>query len=83
MVALIGRRRVGKTHLIKQVFGQLYDFEMTSIQHASTATLLANFSNKLNQYANPPEPISPPKNWLDAFTLLKQHLSKKEGGPKK
>lgn len=83
MVALIGRRRVGKTHLVKQVFGRLYDFEITGIQHASTATLLANFANKLNQYANPLDPISPPKNWLDAFTLLKQYLLKKETGQKK
>jgi hypothetical protein len=28
LVALVGRRRVGKTYLVKQVYGQKIDFEL-------------------------------------------------------
>jgi uncharacterized protein len=50
MVAVIGRRRVGKTHLIKQAYGGLVDFEITGIQHSTMSLQLANFSNKRRNF---------------------------------
>src|SRR6266567_5109663 len=47
MIAVIGRRRVGKTHLVRQVFGSLFDFEMTGMQHTPLELQLTNFVNKL------------------------------------
>jgi hypothetical protein len=46
MLAVIGRRRVGKTELVWQTLGSRFDFEMTGIQHASTAAQLKKFANK-------------------------------------
>jgi len=34
MVAVIGRRRVGKTFLIRSFFNNEFDFEITGIQNA-------------------------------------------------
>ncbi len=33
MVAIVGRRRIGKTFLVRRAMEGLIDFEMTSIQH--------------------------------------------------
>lgn len=35
MVSIIGRRRVGKTFLVKSVYSDKIDFEITGIQHAA------------------------------------------------
>ena len=34
MIAVVGRRRVGKTFFIKQTYGQQIDFELTGIRFA-------------------------------------------------
>ncbi|MCU0374102.1 MAG: ATP-binding protein [Chitinophagaceae bacterium] len=82
MLALIGRRRVGKTELVWQTLGSRFDFEMTGIQHATNRAQLKNFANKYNQYAKPPIPIDVPRNWQDAFQLLKHWLSKRRSKKK-
>jgi AAA+ ATPase superfamily predicted ATPase len=78
MIAVIGRRRVGKTHLISKVFGQFLDFEMTGMQHTAMSLQLANFSSKLTEFSEPSMPIKTPVNWLEAFNLLQTYLSRKK-----
>ncbi|WP_262250415.1 AAA family ATPase [Parapedobacter soli] len=82
MIAIIGRRRVGKTHLVRKVYGPTIDFDITGLQQSSNALQLENFANKLNEYAKPSLPIRDIRNWLEAFNLLKQHLGTK-GKPRK
>jgi AAA+ ATPase superfamily predicted ATPase len=82
MLAVIGRRRVGKTELVWQTLGSRFDFEITGIQHATTSAQLKNFANKYNEYAKPSIPIAPPRNWQDAFQLLKDWLSKRRSKKK-
>lgn len=43
MIAIIGRRRVGKTYLIRHVFGEYFDFEITELQQSTTALQLEKF----------------------------------------
>ena len=43
MVAVIGRRRVGKTYLIKSVYKKKIVFEVTGLQSASKKAQLENF----------------------------------------
>jgi len=76
MVALIGRRRIGKTHLVKQVYGKHFSFEMIGAHHASTAQQLENFAIKLQEHGRKGAPLLVPKSWYDAFQLLKAHLQK-------
>ncbi|HEX9513844.1 MAG TPA: ATP-binding protein [Puia sp.] len=83
LIAVIGRRRVGKTHLIRQVFGDLLDFEMTGMQHTAMPVQLTNFTNKLTEYSKPELPIKAPANWLEAFNLLQTYLSRKRANHKK
>jgi len=44
MVAVIGRRRVGKTFLINEVYKERIMFEVTGIQNAPRPEQLGNFT---------------------------------------
>ncbi|HWK08043.1 MAG TPA: ATP-binding protein [Puia sp.] len=83
LIAVIGRRRVGKTHLIRQVLGDLLDYEMTGMQHTAMSIQLTNFTNKITEYSKPELPIKTPANWLEAFNLLQAYLSRKRSNQKK
>lgn len=74
MIAVIGRRRVGKTFLIRSFFEENFDFEITGIQAAPQGEQLKNFKLQLDKVSNNTLPIQQPKDWLDAFSLLIQHL---------
>jgi AAA+ ATPase superfamily predicted ATPase len=48
MIAVIGRRRVGKTFLIKETYKNEIVFSITGVQNASLQEQLSNFSYQLN-----------------------------------
>jgi AAA+ ATPase superfamily predicted ATPase len=77
MVAVTGRRRVGKTHLVKQVLGERFSFEITGSKDTPTKQQLIHFSKKLKEYGRKNAKLTAPKNWFEAFDLLKEHLIKK------
>jgi len=74
MVAVIGRRRVGKTFLVRSVYEKHLDFEITGIQNATMRQQLDNFTTKLNAYAQPILPFQRPSNWMGAFQMLVTYL---------
>ena len=76
MVAVFGRRRVGKTFLIKQVYQEHIVFEMTGLQKGLNKKQLQNFSLQLGIYAKSPLPIAVPPDWLHAFFMLSNFLEK-------
>jgi len=76
MIAIIGRRRVGKTRLIREVFKGRIDFEITGIYEASLSEQLENFKAKLNEHSKK-QLTATPKSWFEAFNMLKAYLSKK------
>ena len=78
MVAVIGRRRVGKTFLIKTAYAGLIDFEATGLQKGEDVEQLKNFSNQLNDTFHKGKPVLNPTNWLDAFRQLSLELDKKK-----
>ena len=82
MVAVIGRRRVGKTFLIKEVYKEHIQFEITGLQNASLQKQLNHFSFTFNQYIKSPIPMKEPSNWLEAFQLLVLYLDQKNGKEK-
>lgn len=77
MVAVIGRRRVGKTYLIKNAYGDQVDFEVTGIQKAPLTEQLQNFAFRLNATFPTNAAKSKPANWLDAFQMLITALEQK------
>lgn len=81
-LAVYGRRRVGKTFLIRQVYQRQIAFQMTGIATANTSQQLANFFSVLKEADASIVQDSLPKNWFDAFGLLKSYLQKLKA-PKK
>jgi uncharacterized protein len=84
-VAVVGRRRVGKTFLINSVYGEHLAFDLTGSQNGSTPQQLQNFADQLESYIRPFRSIPSPSNWQEAFRLLRQHLQEsfKEENAKK
>ncbi|MBL7794041.1 MAG: ATP-binding protein [Saprospiraceae bacterium] len=77
MVSIIGRRRVGKTFLVKSVYSDKIDFEITGIQHATRQEQLRNFMLQISKYSGGSFPLTEPKDWLGAFYLLSKFLELK------
>lgn len=73
LVAVYGRRRVGKTYLIKQFFNEQFDFFFTGSFQAPMSAQLALFSETLREYSGETTPL--PKNWFEAFHQLRHYLS--------
>lgn len=80
-VAIYGRRRVGKTYLVRQTFNEKFAFEHTGLQDANKVSQLAEFRLSLMRsgMTNVPKLHS----WSDAFFLLGQHLASLPKGKKK
>jgi uncharacterized protein len=72
-VAVYGRRRVGKTYLIKQFFDNQFAFYMTGTANVNMAQQLNNFFTAHNQYSKK-KLDQTPKNWFEAFENLRKLL---------
>lgn len=72
LVILYGRRRVGKTFLINRFFEGKFDFRFTGIFEEVKAVQLKNFTNELSRQTGIQYDV--PKNWTDAFELLRTYL---------
>ena len=69
-LVVYGRRRVGKTYLIKEFFNQDFSFYSSGILNANTANQLKAFNSSLIEYGGIEK--KKPENWFDAFNRLKQ-----------
>jgi AAA+ ATPase superfamily predicted ATPase len=76
MVAIIGRRRIGKTFLVRSFFGNRIDLEVTGAQHAGVKEQLENFGYLLHKLNGDDQPFSIPYSWGDAFRKLITALEK-------
>jgi predicted AAA+ superfamily ATPase len=72
LIAVYGRRRVGKTYLIRSVYEKQLVFELTGIHGVSDVRQLENFMEAIQTafHLNPALPIAPPQHWLQAFRYL-------------
>ncbi len=73
-LVLYGRRRVGKTYLIREFFNNKFSFYASGINNKNNSIQLKNFYNSLKDYGFKEEGIKQPKDWLDAFRILKKFL---------
>ena len=76
-IALYGRRRVGKTFLINQFFKNQYAFKMTGVIEGTLKDQFAAFADAMNDYGY--EMPEQPKDWMQAFIMLKNALKPKVG----
>ena len=78
-IAVYGRRRVGKTFLIRQVIGKNAVFSFSGMENASLATQLENFQLALQKKNGA---CSKPTTWLSAFDQLERYLDNLGSGKK-
>ena len=78
-IAVYGRRRVGKTFLIRQVVGDRCCFSMTGMENADMDDQLSNFYFSLR---NVWPAATPPKSWIEAFYELRKYLESLTDGKK-
>ena len=84
LVAVYGRRRVGKTYLIDETFAGRITFRHAGLSPADEdakgllRAQLDHFYNSLILFGM--EKSSKPDNWLDAVLLLEQFLQKNDDG---
>lgn len=81
-VAVYGRRRIGKTYLVRQVYAEHIVFECSGLHQKDFSQQLENFWLTLLE-ASPKEKPPMPKTWLQAFAQLKTYLNGLNGTQKK
>ncbi len=74
LVAVFGRRRVGKTYLVGSFFEGQIDFELTGLKDGTQEQQLRNFSYSLKDAQKSAMLPTIPTDWLEAFHQLKTHL---------
>lgn len=67
-IAVYGRRRVGKTFLIRQFFKNKFVFQLSGLANATTKEQLINFNLTIKRESKQNLPIA--KTWLEAFEQL-------------
>lgn len=72
-VAMYGRRRIGKTFLIKQFFKEKFDFYMTGVLDSNMSDMLEYFNAQLQSYSGREWPLA--TSWMKAFRQLQEYLS--------
>jgi AAA+ ATPase superfamily predicted ATPase len=70
-VAVYGRRRIGKTYLIRETFEDKFTFQYSGVFKASNQDQLHVFYNSLIEQGLPATEQQP-KTWFDAFLLLER-----------
>ena len=69
-VAVFGRRRVGKTFLIRETFKNRFCFYHTGLANAGMTRQLTEFKKTLGRYGK--KKFRAPKDWYEAFDFLSE-----------
>ena len=75
-VAMYGRRRVGKTFLIRQLFENEFVFNLAGLANSGTEKQLLNFNIAINHSKN--QEFELVENWLLAFDQLQTLIEKSQ-----
>ena len=73
-VVVYGRRRVGKTFLVREAFNYKFTFQHTGIANTAKSTQLEEWGKSLQKHGLKVK--GTPKNWLEAFSLLDDLIRK-------
>jgi AAA+ ATPase superfamily predicted ATPase len=74
-IALYGRRRIGKTYLVRNVFDGKFTFRLTALANVNLTKQLVNFNMALQeQYSK--ERYQDAANWMEAFQRIKMIIEK-------
>ena len=72
-VILFGRRRIGKTFLVRRFFNDRYSFHYVGAHRQKKSTQLQNFREALERYSGD-RSIPKLNNWHEAFLRLENYL---------
>ena len=72
-LVVYGRRRVGKTYLVKEFFKNSFSFYTTGVSGLNTKRQLHIFQESLAEFGD--ENKTAPKDWFEAFGRLRKLLS--------
>jgi len=79
-IAVYGRRRVGKTFLIRESYGYKFDFQYTGAAKLTSRAQLQRFRRTLKEQGLTDTPEL--ANWGDAFSELKRYINTLPDGKK-
>lgn len=83
LIALYGRRRVGKTFLVRETLGDSSTyFELTGTNGADTRTQLGHFVESFRNTFGIDLALTPPADWETAFKLLARAVESRKGNGK-
>lgn len=83
LVAIYGRRRVGKTFLVHSVFQNEIVFEFIGSPDGPLKSQLQNFSRELTKASKSRVPLEVPSSWPAAFAMLETWLEQQIQNQKK
>ena len=72
LLAVYGRRRIGKTYLIREYFNNAFAFQMTGSRKLDTPRLLKLFDAAMKRHFE--SASKPARDWLHAFEMLREQL---------
>lgn len=76
-IAIYGRRRIGKTFLVRHLFErEKHFFELMGMKDANLKTQLKNFSKCFSDKYFEGISLMAPNSWIEAFSLLTSQLQK-------
>ena len=80
LIVVYGRRRVGKTFLIREAFNYRFTFTHTGIEDGDYGEQLSAFWRSLKEQWN--DDCERPSDWMEAFELLKKAIASSKDGRK-
>ncbi|MBR4902905.1 MAG: ATP-binding protein [Victivallales bacterium] len=81
-VVLYGRRRIGKTFLVRSFFKDHFDFHYVGAHKAKTAVQLQNFRKALIRYGGETD-VPAFSNWMEAFGYLASWIERLDSAKRK
>ena len=83
LMIIMGRRRVGKTYLIREHLKSKLHYSLIGTQDATVENQLEKFSLQLDKYSGAVSPSQPPNTWSEAFRMLSSYLETFSGKKRK
>lgn len=75
LVVVYGRRRIGKTFLIREIYRKHMVFELTGYYQGNMRDQLQNFHSQLKSSSSRFSKTKTPDNWFSAFQLMEEYLN--------
>ena len=82
-LAIYGRRRVGKTYLVRSFFNDQFDFYASGLSNVPMSQHLANFHQSLIAADAKESLMEPPNDWFEAFRRLTKLLINSKSSQKR